>query len=181
MMPWGHFVMAYLPYSIYTLVWRKRLPDAKHTVVLLWATQLPDLIDKPLAWTFQFLPSGRSLAHSVVFAAPYVLIVTAVAWKTDREELGALFAFGYLSHIYVDIYPTVFHPGHRLLPNLYYPLLPVQPDAQPSFVAHFARVEFTSATLLKMGLLTLALFLILRSTLKERRIRNLSKKLNPRK
>lgn len=129
MLPGRHFAVAYIPYALYTLVREKHLPNARHTVILLWATQLPDLIDKPLAWSFHFLPSSRSLAHLVFFAVPYVLVVTAVAWKTDRPKLGALFTFGYLSHIYADVYPSVFDPVHHFLPNHYFPLFSVKPDA----------------------------------------------------
>lgn len=61
--------MTYVPYALDTLVRERRLPNAKHTVVPLYATQLPDLIDKPLAWSVGILPTGRSLAHSLLTAS----------------------------------------------------------------------------------------------------------------
>ena len=171
MMPWGHFAVAYIPYALYTLVREKRIPNAGHTIVLMWATQLPDLIDKPLAWSFHFLPSGRSLAHSIFFVTPYVLVVTLVAWKADREKLGALFTFGYLSHIYADMYPSVFNPTHRFLPNLFFPLLQVQPDERANFLVHFQHVEPTAVTIAKIGLLALVTALVLGNALWKQGVR----------
>ena len=169
MMPWGHFAVAYIPFAIYTLARHRCLPDAKHTVILMWATQLPDLIDKPLAWWFHVLPSGRSLAHSVFFATPYVLIVTYVAWRTDRPKLGALFTFGYLSHIYADIYPSVLNPPHLFLPNLFFPLLSPYVGKRTNFLVHFQDVEPTTGTIVKIGLMTIVTAFILGNTIRKRR------------
>lgn len=170
MLPWGHFAVAFIPCTVYLLLRRGHLPDASHIIVLLYATQLPDLIDKPLAWSFHVLPSGRSLAHSVIFATPYLLLVTLIAWRTDRSELGALFTFGYLSHIYTDTYPSVIGGSHRFLPNLFWPLVPVQPDANPSFVHHFTGIEPSTGLVVKLGLLAAALLLVAGATLKDRPI-----------
>lgn len=49
MMPWGHFAVAFLPYLAYRLLRHRDLPPRRNVLFLLFATQLPDLIDKPLA------------------------------------------------------------------------------------------------------------------------------------
>lgn len=146
MMPWGHAAVATLPYLAYQLVVHRRLPPLRPLLVLLVATQLPDLIDKPLAWTVGLIPSGRMLAHSVVIAVPIVLLVAWFAWRTDHLELAPVFAFGFLSHLYADSYHLVFQGSeYYFLPNLFWPLVPAVPDLAPSFSAHLARIDPSAA------------------------------------
>ena len=65
MWPWGHLAVGYLVYSGLSR-WRfGRLPGSVATLAVALGTQLPDLVDKPLAWTVNVLASGRSLAHSL--------------------------------------------------------------------------------------------------------------------
>jgi len=45
---------------------------------LLFATQLPDLVDKTLGWSLDVLPSGRSLAHSLFTTVLLVFIVSLI-------------------------------------------------------------------------------------------------------
>jgi hypothetical protein len=121
----------------------------------LVATQLPDLVDKPLAWSLHLLPSGRSLAHSVLVAVPLVLLVWVVASHRGHGRLGVLFAFGYLSHLYADYYRVVLHvPAEQWplrLAGLYWPLLPVVGDPAPAFLPHFAGVPASRWALVALG------------------------------
>jgi len=103
MWPWEHLALGYLCYSgIRRLAYGDR-PRTADAVVLAFGTQFPDLIDKPLAWTFAVLPNGLSLAHSLLFAVPVSLGAVAGARRAGRSDLGVAFAIGYLSHLAGDV------------------------------------------------------------------------------
>ena len=104
MWPWGHLAVGYL---LYRGIVRDRVPDAKSVFALALGTQLPDLIDKPLAWTVTLLPNGRSLGHSLLVAVP---VLIGVALLADGRRRRAAFALGvgYLSHLGGDaLYPAL--------------------------------------------------------------------------
>ena len=64
-------------------------------LALAIGTQLPDLIDKPLTYQFAVLPSGRSLGHSLFFAA--VLnrnLLVNLTTRGTRANQGGLLGFG---------------------------------------------------------------------------------------
>jgi len=106
-------------------------------LLLLVATQLPDLIDKPLAWTFALLPSGRMLAHSLVVCLPTLSILVLLAGRKGYGGYAVVFSAGYLSHIVGDFYPISWlGTDYYFFPNLFWPLLPANPDRTPSFAAH---------------------------------------------
>ncbi|SFR87512.1 LexA-binding, inner membrane-associated putative hydrolase [Halomicrobium zhouii] len=160
MMPWGHFAVAFLPFLTYRLLRQQRLPSRRVTVFLFVATQLPDLIDKPLAWGLHVLPSGRSFAHSLLFAVPLVIAVTIFLTRGDRATLGALFTFGYLSHVFADIYDLLLTvPPDQwqttYVASLYWPLVAIPAPEPMPFVYYFTRI---SPTRYAQGSLGLALF-----------------------
>lgn len=125
MWPWEHLALGYLWYSAYTHARFGRSPDGGATLALAFGTQFPDLVDKPLAWTLTLLPSGRSLAHSLLFALPLIGIVLLVAHRSGKLQYGGAFAVGYLSHLPGDVlYPLAFGDGPSLN-LLLWPLLPV--------------------------------------------------------
>lgn len=95
-------------------------------MLLLLGTQLPDLIDKPLAWTLPVLPSGRSLGHSLLLLVPLVLIVAVVVRNRDTEWAIAL-AVGALSHTIVDVLPAMIRGEPVYTTSLVWPLLPPPP------------------------------------------------------
>ncbi|WP_101294227.1 metal-dependent hydrolase [Halegenticoccus soli] len=108
MLPWGHVAFGYLLYTLWT---RRRTgigPDGLCALALAVGSQFPDLIDKPLSWTFGVLPTGRSFAHSAFFA---VAVGVAAVWlgrRYGRESAGAAFAFGHVSHLVGDsLYPLL--------------------------------------------------------------------------
>lgn len=123
MWPWEHLVFGYLVYSPGVRLLRREAPEHDAVLVLVLATQLPDLIDKPLAWTFSVLPSGLSLGHSLLFAVPLAAATVALARRRDRRSLGWAFTTGYLSHLLGDaIYPYLL--GRNLPPTfLLWPLV----------------------------------------------------------
>jgi membrane-bound metal-dependent hydrolase YbcI (DUF457 family) len=109
MLPWGHAAVGYLSYRLYTRLRYRERPREAAVVALAVGTQFPDLVDKPLAWTFGILPSGRSLAHSLLLLG---IVVGVLYWFTRRSgrsgtELTAL-AVGWSSHLLADGYSILF-------------------------------------------------------------------------
>ncbi|WP_049888405.1 MULTISPECIES: metal-dependent hydrolase [unclassified Natrinema] len=107
MWPWGHLAVAYLLYTIYTHRRDGRRPRTGPLIVLTIGSQFPDLIDKPLAWSFGVLPAGRTFSHSVFVAALLLPTVALLAYRVDWPAIGPAFAIGQLSHLLSDIPPSV--------------------------------------------------------------------------
>jgi hypothetical protein len=112
MWPWEHLAFGYLLYSGYAHAVHGDRPVPADAYALAFATQLPDLVDKPLAWTFGVLPSGTSLAHSVFVAVPVAAVAVLVARRFGAASIGRAFGFGYLSHLAGDVlYPLALTGG----------------------------------------------------------------------
>lgn len=107
MWPPGHLAVGYIAYSLGRRVYTGHSPSSVATVVLAFATQLPDLADKPLSWTLGVLPTGRSLSHSVFTATILTAVVYWLAHRSDRPALVSAFAIGYWSHLLGDLYAAV--------------------------------------------------------------------------
>ena len=107
MWPWGHLGVAYLLYTAYTHRRFDRAPLALPALALAVGSQFPDLVDKPLAWTLGVLPGGRTLGHSLLFAAVLIPAVYALTLRFDRLEVATAFVIGHLSHLLADIPPSV--------------------------------------------------------------------------
>jgi len=105
MLPWEHAAVAYLLYSGYSRLRYGEPPNGWAVLVVLFASQLPDLIDKPLAWEFGLVPSGRSVAHSIFVGVPLSGIVLLLARQYGQPQLGVSFGIGYLSHLATDAVP----------------------------------------------------------------------------
>ncbi|MDS0221654.1 metal-dependent hydrolase [Haloarcula sp. S1AR25-5A] len=137
MYPEGHFLLAAVPLTAYTVARWRRLPSGPMVLLLLVATQLPDIIDKPLAWTFAILPSGRMLAHSLVVCLPLLSVLVLLAARRGYGQQAVVFSAAYLSHIAGDFYPVLrLGTEYYFFPNLFWPLLPANPDREASFAAH---------------------------------------------
>ncbi|SFG72721.1 LexA-binding, inner membrane-associated putative hydrolase [Halopelagius inordinatus] len=102
MWPSSHLAIGYLLYTSYSHARLRRSPSEFAAVLVLLGTQLPDLIDKPLALV-GVLPSGRALGHSLLFGLPVIAIVGAVVYRR-RGEITPSVAFGvsYLSALFFD-------------------------------------------------------------------------------
>ncbi|WP_265110221.1 metal-dependent hydrolase [Halosolutus halophilus] len=130
MWPWGHLAVAYLLYTGITTSRFDRVPRAWPLLALALGTQFPDLIDKPLAWTFGVLPGGRTFAHSLLVAALLVPAVVAVAIHLDRREVGTAFVLGHVSHLLADVPPAAFTGDLSGIAFLLWPLVD-QPPEEP--------------------------------------------------
>lgn len=135
MWPWEHLAVGYLCYSLAVHLVASRSPGGWPVIAVAVGTQFPDLVDKPLAWSLGVLPSGHSLAHSLLVAIPVSVLVVALGWRLDRDvdapsadfgrtRVGAAFAFGYLSHLPGDaLYPALV--GKELnVGFLFWPVVP---------------------------------------------------------
>jgi hypothetical protein len=133
MFPVEHFLVAFLPVLMYVLVIDRRLPSVRLTAVVFIGSQFPDLVDKPLAYQFGLIPSGRVFMHSLPIALPFLIGIIIYGWKTERNRLSVGFAFAYVSHLVADNYGPLFGPHPRIRPDLLWPFAdPVsRPDVPP--------------------------------------------------
>lgn len=131
MWPWEHLAFGYVLYSLFVRVRYRRTPESVPAVTAAVASVLPDLIDKPLAWTFGVFASGYSVAHSVFVGFPVILLVTAVLWRRGATATGQALVVGYASHLVGDvIYPALIGNSVTISPLLW-PLVstPAAPTA----------------------------------------------------
>lgn len=149
MWPWGHLAGAYVLYTVST---RKRFdepPAHGPVLVLVFASLLPDLVDKPLAWYLGVLPTGRTLAHSLVVLVPLSIAVYHLACRYDRREHGVAFAVGVFSHAALDALPALWNPEANAA-FLLWPLVPVEgyergsPSVVELFLASLGEPYFLS-------------------------------------
>ncbi|AFK21349.1 metal-dependent hydrolase (plasmid) [Haloferax mediterranei ATCC 33500] len=111
MFPWEHAAVGYNLISLWARVTNRRL-DGWAVLAALFGTQFPDLVDKPLAWSLHVLPSGISLAHSILVSVPVSVVVVLVARRYKMTTVGVAFALGYLSHIPGDLLYSGFFFGN---------------------------------------------------------------------
>ncbi|WP_246998694.1 metal-dependent hydrolase [Halosolutus gelatinilyticus] len=130
MWPWGHLAVAYLCYAVWTHVRFDRPPRALPAIALAIGSQTPDLVDKPLAWTFGVLPGGRTLAHSLFVATLVVSASYAIGVRFDRREIAGAFGLGYYSHLLADLPPDVLTGDVSGAAYLLWPILE-QPPEEP--------------------------------------------------
>jgi hypothetical protein len=160
MWPWGHLAVGYLAYSLYTHARAHRPPRDWPVGALAVGTQFPDLIDKPLAWTFGVLPTGRSLTHSLVTALLCIVILRLLVRQRyrHRRALVTAFSLGYLSHLGADALGPLLAGEYASPRFLAWPIVPaIDPATDKSFLTHFLGMEFTPFVLAQLGLVGLAL------------------------
>jgi hypothetical protein len=107
-------------------------------VVLTVATQLPDLIDKPLAYSVGVLPEGRSLAHSLLVAVPLCVLALGLARRETgwRSRSGVAFVAGYATHLLGDSIWDLLALRAEGLTFLVWPLLAAPDYDTTSFDGH---------------------------------------------
>lgn len=103
MWPWEHAALGYL---LYSLGWRatgRDPPTASETLLVVVASQLPDLIDKPLAWGLGWFPSGFAIAHAALLVGPLAAIGLWVARRSGHWRAGLAVVVGWGSHLVGDV------------------------------------------------------------------------------
>lgn len=178
MWPWGHLAVAYLSYVgiVRLRGHRQRLLPLVAVVV---GSQLPDLVDKPFAWTFAMLPSGRSLMHSLFTALVVVMVTYWVSRRFQREDIATALGVGMVSHSLVDLGPGVvigLLQGQwgqlQWTTYLLWPLLatPSYPNDH-SFMQHFLAFTLDPYVVFQFGLFAVAVVVWLRSDAPECHLR----------
>lgn len=138
MWPWEHILLAYVFYSLYVHVRHHSRPEDWPVTALAFGSVFPDLVDKPLAWQFGLLDTGRALAHSVFVAVPLSLVVYALARRRGSNRTGFAFGFGYLLHLVGDVLPSSLTRGTLYLDPVLWPF--ADPDhAHGSLSEEFSR------------------------------------------
>jgi hypothetical protein len=136
MWPWGHAAFGYVLYSLGSRALRREPPTGASVLVLLFATQLPDLVDKTLSWVFGVFPTGYSVAHSVFVAVPVGLAVLAVAAWRGRVREGAAFVVGYWSHLVGDVIVAVVAGIETDVERVLWPLVTL-----PAYETEYGAIE----------------------------------------
>ena len=174
MWPWEHLAVGYLAYSLLWRAWTGDPPDGLSALTVAVATQLPDLIDKPLAWTFGIFPGGYSVGHSIFVATGLSALALAISGRRGRPALGVAFAVGYLSHLPGDLLYLYVVNGYLNPAVVLWPAVPAVPGSATSgLIAHFvtflrayvrslARGRLVWLTLFEVALLVAALVVWLR-------------------
>jgi hypothetical protein len=136
MWPWEHLACGYLAFSLLTRAVDGERPTGRQTLAVVVGTQFPDLVDKPLGWGTTLLPSGISLAHSLLFAVPVSVAVILIARRAGAGGVGWAFAVGYLAHLPGDIVYPMALGGPPRLAFLLWPLLPATASPPVSISGH---------------------------------------------
>ena len=103
MWPWEHAILGYVVYSLFCHAYYRDSPGGLEAFTVVFASVLPDIIDKPLAWEFGVFDSGYALGHSLFFAIPLSIAVGLLARRAGRGRAGLAFAIGYLLHLPADV------------------------------------------------------------------------------
>ncbi|MDQ2049326.1 metal-dependent hydrolase [Natronolimnohabitans sp. A-GB9] len=125
MWPLGHVAVAYLCYMIATRARFDAPPAQLPVLFLVFGSQFPDLVDKPLAWYLGVIPTGRTLAHSLFLLVPLSIVGYLVADRYAHSEYGVAFAIGALSHAIVDAVPALWGETSSAT-HLLWPVVPVE-------------------------------------------------------
>lgn len=162
MWPWGHAAVGYLSYVGIARARGWEAPDGRLVLAALVGSQLPDLVDKPLAWTFEILPSGRSLGHSLLAVA----LVVAIVWWLDDDDrwvggirpIWVAFVVGWVSHIFADGLHAAAAGRFSELSYAVWPLLPLPSySTDPSFLAHLQTLRVDASLIVELTLCVIAL------------------------
>lgn len=152
MWPWEHLAVGYLAYSALARVRTGEPPGGPAALAVAVATQLPDLLDKPLAWTFGVYPGGYSVGHSIFVAVGLSTLAVAVSRRRGRPELGAAFAVGYLLHLPGDLLYLYVVNGYLTPAIVLWPAVPAIPGtAGGGLVARVVALLETQARSLAGG------------------------------
>ena len=151
MWPWGHLAVGYLSYSAWVHVRDRHAPESLPTVALVFGTQFPDLVDKPLAWSLDVLPYGRTLAHSLFVAAAIVGVVSVVLRNRDQGRVVTAFSLGYATHLVADALYPLLAGDYESAGFLLWPVVPAAGYAtDQDFLGHVQSLTLTFPAFLEL-------------------------------
>jgi hypothetical protein len=161
MLPWGHAAFGYVLYSLYTRLHLGHPPRGLAALALVFGTQFPDLVDKPLTWTFALLPYGRSFAHSLFTLVPLLVVLWVVFDSPGQRRLTAAFGIGYASHLVGDDVGALLEGDFSIPGYLFWPLTDVPSEGKRSFLEFFLNLQFSPTVLFGfvLALFTLGLWI----------------------
>lgn len=140
MWPWGHLAVGYLMYSGDRWLRYREQPRGWPVIALAAGALFPDVVDKPLAYWFTVVPSGRSLAHSLFALVAVYLAFRWAARRYRRSAWGAAFALGYASHLIADSYVPLLGGRFEELTFLLWPALPSPEYDATGFSFHYRKL-----------------------------------------
>ncbi|WP_224447660.1 metal-dependent hydrolase [Haloprofundus salilacus] len=143
MWPWGHLAFGYLLYTTWIHLVHRRSPTGLEALALAFGTQFPDLVDKPLAWTFGVLPSGRSLTHSLLVAVIVIAGVFVLLRRRGVDEYAVAFGIGYFSHLVGDSLKHLLSGEFEMLAFLLYPITYTDYGVEQGFLYHLSELRLT--------------------------------------
>lgn len=149
MWPWEHAAVGYIAYSLLARAFGRNPPGDAAAIAVIVGTQVPDLVDKPLAWWLGVLPAGRSLAHSLLFAVPVVLTGLVLTGWAGRKDVGVAFGVGYLLHLPGDVVYPILLGSEPAVGFLLYPLVPAESYATTGVVARVGNLAADFLTFLE--------------------------------
>ncbi|EMA40905.1 metal-dependent hydrolase [Halobiforma nitratireducens] len=143
MWPWEHAIVGYLTYSLFCHAYYRDSPGGLEAFAVVFASVLPDIIDKPLAWEFGVFETGYALGHSIFFAGPLAIVVGLLARSWGRQRAGIAFGLGYLLHLPADIVDGYVRGGYLEFGIVLWPVRPIETPPTHShegFLAEFVRL-----------------------------------------
>lgn len=140
MWPWEHVIVGYVAYSLFRHLLFRQSPTGPETLAVVFASLLPDLIDKPLAWQFGVFEGGYAIAHSVFFAVPVSILVGTLAWRYGAGRAGLAFAVGYLIHLPSDLLSPYAQEGEVAFERVLWPIRRSQGEYSEGLVGEFVEI-----------------------------------------
>ncbi|AHG02265.1 hydrolase (plasmid) [Halostagnicola larsenii XH-48] len=150
MWPWEHAIVGYVVYSLFCHVYYRAPPGGLEAFAVVFASVLPDLIDKPLSWQFGVFESGYALGHSIFFIVPLTVAVGLIARSYDRTHVGVAFGLVYLLHLPADVIDRLVRGGYFVPEIAFWPVVSVG--------THDQSVAFTEQFFSLLGSYTYELF-----------------------
>jgi len=151
MWPWTHALFGYACYSLAVRTGFRRRPTDAPALLAVFAAVLPDLVDKPLAWTFGVVGSGYGPAHSLLVGVPAAAAFGAWLWQRGRHEAGLGFLVGYASHLVGDLLFQLWDEGELVFSVVLWPLGPASPDSSGNLLEHVVFFLFRYAGQIRAG------------------------------
>lgn len=127
MWPWEHLAVGYLAYSLGLRALDREPPSDAGFVAVALASQLPDLVDKPLSWGLGWFPSGYALGHSLLVAVPVGALALRSARAHPRSRWRVAAVVGYWSHLAADVLNPVRNGDWPAVERVLWPFVDIAP------------------------------------------------------